>query len=205
MDLVFATPTESEVAAIALLRTSVAEHLTRQYGGGHWSSAVTEKGVLRGLRTSRALVARHGARIVGTLLLATKKPWAIDPTYFTSVRRPLYLTDMGVDPGMQRQGIGRRLLEEAKDIARAWPSNAIRLDAYDADAGAGGFYAKCGFREVGHIIYRKTPLVYFECLLYSNSHYGDVWRTLSAKFAAILILPRLGRPERRAKVLSGVL
>jgi hypothetical protein len=44
------------------------------------------------------------------------------------------------------------------------PRYALRLDAYDADAGAGGFYAKCGFREVGRVVYRKNPLVYFELL-----------------------------------------
>jgi len=66
---------------------------------------------------------------------------------------------------MQGKGVGRRLLDEAKSLAKDWPSDAIRLDAYDAEAGAGGFYAKCGFREVGRVIYRKTPLVYFELLL----------------------------------------
>ena len=35
--------------------------------------------------------------IVGTLRLVTKKPWAIDPAYFASVRRPLYLLSMAVD------------------------------------------------------------------------------------------------------------
>jgi len=48
---------------------------------------------------------------------------------------------------------------------REWPGDAIRLDAYDADAGAGGFYSNCGFREVGRVNYRGTPLVYYELLL----------------------------------------
>jgi hypothetical protein len=33
------------------------------------------------------------------------------------------------------------------------------------EATAKAFYAKCGFREVGRVIYRKTPLVYFDLLL----------------------------------------
>jgi GNAT superfamily N-acetyltransferase len=66
---------------------------------------------------------------------------------------------------MQRQGIGRLLLTEAVRVARAWPADAIRLDAFDAEAGAGAFYAKCGFREVGRVVYRKAPLIYFEALL----------------------------------------
>lgn len=151
--------------AITALRRSTSEHLTLQYGRGHWSSCPTEPSVVRDIETSRVLVARKGNAIVGTLCLGTKKPWAIDLKYFTSVPRAVYLHSMAVTPNHQRCGIGRRLLVEAGAIARAWPSHAIRLDAYDADAGAGGFYAKCGFREVGKAAYRNTPLVYYEMLL----------------------------------------
>lgn len=165
IDVRFATATEADAAEIAQLRTAVADHLTQVYGSGHWSAAVTARGVLHGLRTSRVLVARSGTRVVATLRLGTKKPWAIDPKYFTTVPRPLYLTDMAVEPALQRQGIGRLLLEEARLIAWEWPADAIRLDAYDADAGAGPFYAKCGYCQVGRALYRKTPLLYFELLL----------------------------------------
>jgi GNAT superfamily N-acetyltransferase len=165
IDLHFATAVDSDAAAIAALRTAVAERLTRDYGRGHWSGAVTEKTVQRAIPTADVLVARNGGEIVGTLRLATKKPWAIDPKYFTKVGRPLYLTDMAVDPALQRVGIGRRLLQEAAAVARSWPADAIRLDSYDAAAGAGPFYAKCGLREVGRVTYRGTPLIYFEMVL----------------------------------------
>lgn len=110
------------------------------------------------------LVARRGRRLVGTLRLATKKPWAIDVSYFSAVERPLYLLDMAVKPEVQRQGIGRAMLEEARRLARAYPADAIRLDSYDSPAGAGPFYARCGFAEVGRVVYRGTPLIYFEWL-----------------------------------------
>lgn len=156
-----------DAAALAALRTAVADHLTRRFGHGHWSASVTERGELRSIQTSRILVAREAAdgAIIATLRLATKKPWAIDRSYFTNVARPLYLTDMAVSPSHQRQGIGRRLLVEAREVAEAWPADAIRLDAYDDPAGAGPFYAKCGFREVGRATYRGVPLIYFEALI----------------------------------------
>jgi GNAT superfamily N-acetyltransferase len=154
-----------DAAYIAALHTSVAEHLTRKHGAGPWSSRTTERGVLYALRISRVFVAREGAEIVGTLRLATKKPWAIDPSYFTKCRRPLYLLGMAVAPAKQRQGIGTHLLEQAKEVARAWPADAVRLDAFDSAAGAGAFYAKCGWTEVGRAVYRNTPLIYFEFLL----------------------------------------
>jgi len=72
---------------------------------------------------------------------------------------------MAILPQRQRQGLGRRCLEEAQRIARAWPADAIRLDAYDADAGAGGFYARCGYAERGRLTYRNAPLIYYELLL----------------------------------------
>jgi len=102
---------------------------------------------------------------VASLSLGTRKPWAIDTRYFTACARPLYLTAMAVHPDWQRKGIGRQCLREASRIARSWPADAIRLDAFDADAGAGEFYSKCGFREVGRATYREAPLIYFEAVL----------------------------------------
>ncbi len=115
---------------------------------------------------SRILTARvNGDTIVAVLRLATKKPWAIDTNYFTPVRRPLYLTGMAVHPDLQRKGIGRVILREAEAHARQWPAEAIRLDAFDAPAGAGPFYSKCGYRELAHLVYKQDPLIYYELVL----------------------------------------
>jgi GNAT superfamily N-acetyltransferase len=156
---------EADAAALAALRIDVAEDLTARYGRGHWSSAVTDRGVLRLLSFARVLVSRRGTDIVGTLALTTRKPWAIDPAYFTKVVRAVYLIDMAVRPDLQRQGIGRQLFEKSRDMAKKWPGDAIRLKAYGGEVGAGGFYLKCGCRETGRTTYRKTPLVYYEMLL----------------------------------------
>lgn len=74
----------------------------------------------------------------------------------------VYLHDVDVAPERQRAGIGRALIERAKAVAREWPADAIRVDAYDGPSGAGSFYRKCGFTEVGRAVYRRVPLVYFE-------------------------------------------
>jgi GNAT superfamily N-acetyltransferase len=165
MKLTFSIATQTDAPVLAALHCAVAEDLTQRYGRGPWSWRTTEKGVLHGMRRSRVLVACKGRAIVGTLHLPTKKPWAIDVSYFTPVEKALYLISMAVLPTMQRQGIGRQLIKEAVKQARAWPADAIRLDAFDAEAGAGAFYAKCGFREVGRVVYRKAPLIYFELVL----------------------------------------
>ena len=81
--------TAAQAKAIAKLRTATNEKLTRDFGHGPWSSPVTEKGVLYALRNSSVFVARDGRAIIGTLELATKKPWAIDRSYFSDCERPL--------------------------------------------------------------------------------------------------------------------
>jgi GNAT superfamily N-acetyltransferase len=165
MSVSVARAAESDAAEIAALRTAVARELTRLHGRGHWSFEVTDRSVAAAVRTSCVLVARDGRQIVATLRLATKKPWAIDRAFYAKSRRPLYLTDMAVQPERQRQGLGRELLNEAATVARQWPADAIRLDAYDNEAGAGPFYAKCGFTQVGRKTFRGVPLVYYELKL----------------------------------------
>ena len=158
----FQSATTDDAASLAVLHIAVAEHLTKLHGHGPWSSKTSVKGVLSAMRASHVFVARLGIEIVGTLRLTTKKPWAIDTTYFSPCRQPVYLTAMAIIPAKQRQGIGGRCMKEAERIARALPADALRLDAYDAKAGAGGFYANCGLVERGRVSYRGAPLIYFE-------------------------------------------
>ena len=157
--------TVDNAGLLAELHMAATNHLTKLYGPGPCSGKTTEKGVLFAMRTSRVYMAQLGREIVGTLRLTTKKPWAIDTSYFTECERPLYLLAMAIAPARQRKGIGRMCLEEAKRIAKSWPGHAIRLDTYDAKAGAGGFYARCGWTETGRVVYRGAPLIYYELLL----------------------------------------
>ena len=157
--------TVDDLLPIVALRTAVAARLTAQFGSGLWSRCPTERGVRFEMRTSKVFVARHSERLAATLRLATKKPWAIDLQYFRACGRPLYLLAMAVTPELQGRGIGQQCLKTAVEIGRGWPADAIRLDAYDANAGAGPFYEKCGFRKVGRSVYRGCPLLYYEMLL----------------------------------------
>jgi len=168
MKLSFAIAEPEDAPELAALQNAAADELTRRFGQGAWSGAASERGILATMRLrkfSKKLVARARGKIVGTLRLATKKPWAIDVSYFTPVTQPLYLVGMAVHPRHQGKGVGRALVAEAIALARDWPGDAIRLDAWDTEAGAGEFYAKCGFRLVAHAKYKGAPLVYFEMLI----------------------------------------
>src|SRR5271170_1635184 len=96
MRLSFQQANAGDAAELAALHTSVADHLTEKHGQGAWSSKASEKGLLFAMRVSKVFVAREGSEIVGTLRLATKKPWAIDTSYFATCRKPLYLLAMAV-------------------------------------------------------------------------------------------------------------
>ena len=156
--------TLGDAAAIATVRIAAADRLTCEFGEGHWSAHTNEASVLRDMKASRVLAVRDAGEIIGTLTLQTKKPWAIDVSYFTPCAKPLYLINMAVSPDRQRAGVGRALLAEALAAARAFPADAIRLDAYDSVVGAGGFYRKCGYTAVGGKSYRGVPLLYFELM-----------------------------------------
>jgi GNAT superfamily N-acetyltransferase len=161
--LTIATP--DDVETVAALRNAVAEQLTARHGIGHWSSISTARGIRAEIQRSSVCLLRDEGRAIATLALATRKPRAIDRRYFTPDKKPLYLLGMAVEPSRQRTGVGRRCIEEAVAMCRAWPADALCLDAYDADAGAGDFYRKCGFTEVGRATYRNNPLIYFERLV----------------------------------------
>nr|WP_255420776.1 GNAT family N-acetyltransferase [Opitutus sp. ER46] len=148
------------------MRIASARDLTARHGRGTWSFAAdSEWSVRADIMTSTVLAARQGGSIVATLRLSTRSPWLGDISFFTPCRTPLYLTSMAVAPRFQRQGIGRACLADVARIAREWPADAIRLDAYDAPAGAGDFYRKAGYREVRRAPYNGTPLIYFELML----------------------------------------
>jgi GNAT superfamily N-acetyltransferase len=162
--LSFRFATEGDLAPLLALRLAVHADQAQRFGDDRWVTSVTEKSVARALK-SKVLVATRGKRIVGALRMETKKPWAIDLAYFTPVCKALYLHDVNVDPAVQRSGIGRKLVDRTKTVARQWPVDAIRVDTYDGRAGAASFYAKCGFKEVGRTVYRGVPLTYLELVL----------------------------------------
>lgn len=161
----FDDATDADAVAITALYADAAASLTARFGAGHWSRATLVRRIDVIPGRARVRVGRLHGHVVSVLRLQTKKPWAIDVANFTPVARPIYLTNMAVAIAQQGRGWGRAALEDARQTAKAWPADAIRLDAYDAVAGAGAFYAKCGYTERGRVTYKGNPLVYFELLL----------------------------------------
>jgi GNAT superfamily N-acetyltransferase len=159
--LAFTIAARDDAEAVAQVRVAAARALTAAHGRGHWSHEATRAGVVIGMLQAQVWLARAHDEPVATFRLSTRKPWSIDQARFPASARPLYLTDMAVAPAWQRRGVGRRCLAAAIAAARAWPADALRLDAYDASAGAGDFYARCGFVEVARATYRGVARRFF--------------------------------------------
>jgi ribosomal protein S18 acetylase RimI-like enzyme len=160
--LSFRLATEADIPALLNLQLAIDADQAERFGNERYATTISENSVARSLKSSRVLVATRRGRIVGLVSMGTKKPWAVDLEYFTPACKAVYLYSVDVSPELQRSGIGRQLLDRVKTMAKEWPVDAIRLDAYDGAAGAAPFYRKCGFKKLGHKVYRGVPLVYFE-------------------------------------------
>ena len=94
-------------------------------------------------------------------------------------------------------------MEEVRRIGKQWQSDAIRLDAWDAAAGAGEFYRKCGFREVGRVRYRNARSFISNCCYNSRKArcYRDVkgrpWDRFVSLWRGFSASPLLRNPVRR--------
>jgi ribosomal protein S18 acetylase RimI-like enzyme len=65
---------------------------------------------------------------------------------FRMAFRRLVVHHMAVDTGVQRQGVGRRLLDAMKQVARAHDIHVLALDVWGANSEAQSFYLREGFR-----------------------------------------------------------
>jgi len=176
MKITIGEATQDDVPEILSLRLAVGARMQERYGDDRWAPPITEGSVRRlfkgprirksdGETLIKIIVGRSRGEIVALSRMQTMKPWGFDPKYFDCGAKAVYLGDVEVSPKYQGQGFGSQLMAAVIEHARVWPVDAVRTSAYDGAAGAGPFYAKCGFREVGRVTYRKVPMVYFEMMI----------------------------------------
>jgi GNAT superfamily N-acetyltransferase len=154
-----------DIPELVAMRTRVSRTLAKKFGEGFWAGRPTEGGERFLMRIGQVYIARYRGRLSATLALTTRKPWSINVENFHACAKPLYLRAMAVDPARQLKGVGRRCIAEVRGIAEDMGRDAIRLDAFDCAAGAGGFYRKCGFTETARVVYKGVPHIDFEMFL----------------------------------------
>jgi GNAT superfamily N-acetyltransferase len=108
----------------------------------------------------------RSGELVATLRLTDSKigfyrsAWFGDPKSIAG-----YLMHMAVSPHHQGLGYGTALLREAEEVALKRGLECVRLDSYDAPAGAGSFYEKAGYTHVHSGEVHGVPLLYWEKFL----------------------------------------
>lgn len=98
------------------------------------------------------LVAEKEGRVVG-YLIAERLIRPANP--FRPAYDLLYIHQLGVDPGVKRQGIGRALVCEAEAIARRDGIVTIRLDSWGFNSNAHRFFEAEGFTPLNIVFERR--------------------------------------------------
>ncbi len=156
----------ADAETIHAIRSSAADALTAEFGSGHWSH-VESLATLRRHAVDRDLfLAMNEGEAIGTFELQSKKPGFYSKHWFADPDAPAcYLFNMAIVKTSQRHGLGRAIMAEMEALAATDGKRALRLDAYDAPAGAGVFYGKCGYDFVHEGSFNRVALRYYEKLL----------------------------------------
>lgn len=93
------------------------------------------------------LVAQTGGQIVG-YALAERRSAPERPT--VRARRDLYVHQIGVTTQRRRGGVGRRLMESLRQIAREHDVDWVLLDVWDFNTVGRAFFARCGLGPAYH-------------------------------------------------------
>ena len=103
----------------------------------------------------QCVVAEHAGQVLGTVTVCgpydeITAPWAASVPWFRD-RDTAHFHQFAVDPGLQRQGLGRRLVAACEAWAREQSYRRLALDTAQPAAGLRALYARLGYVEVGHV------------------------------------------------------
>jgi ribosomal protein S18 acetylase RimI-like enzyme len=79
-----------------------------------------------------------------------------DTSVFSPACRRLMIDHIAVAPQARRQGLGRALLDAARQLARDLNAAEILLDTWEANTGAHAFFRAAGFTP-RRMLFRATP------------------------------------------------
>jgi ribosomal protein S18 acetylase RimI-like enzyme len=168
MDMNIAVATIRQLSAVKRLYTAVTGHLRRS-GISQWDRFYPNRWVIgQDLKRGQLFAVLQGDTCVGAVVVNERQNTQYAGlAWRDQTGKPAVIHRLAVHPEFQGQGIGKRLLHYAEELARAQGSTSIRLDAYTANPTAIRMYERAGYTTVGCIRYplRKHPYECFEKLL----------------------------------------
>lgn len=93
------------------------------------------------IRENAIYVMRQNDTVVGFMRIYL---WDTNSTT-SAKRKMLSIDDLGVDKGLQNQGIGTKMMDQLCDLAKKWGVSSICLYVDAPNDSAIGYYKKCGF------------------------------------------------------------
>lgn len=144
---------EKDIEVLAQLYDDLNDYLavTCNYPG--WKKGVypTRQAAVDGINEECLFVVTENDEIIGSLILRhkpepayLKAPWQAALDY----KNVLVIYTFVVKPNKLKQGIGRRMLEFAKQYGLDNKMKALRLDVYENNTPAIRLYEKCGFQYI---------------------------------------------------------
>ncbi len=170
-ELVFCLARPEHARAIWQIKQEISLDLTAKLGVGHWSKSGLlqsireriELGDPDQLRKKTLYAAISGEEVVGVIAVSTWPPGFWKRSLWSEPQSPgLGVFDLCVSPALQRQGIGRFLMESTEQLARTRSILFVRLDAYVDNPYSTAFYRHIGYQERGLVDVRGVGLVLFE-------------------------------------------
>ncbi len=157
--------------SIEQMRWLSAEDLAARLGPGPWNSSSRLQGIKERialgdpetLRHSTLFVACLGNEAVGSVVVSTFPPGFWKRQYWQDPSaKGLGVFNLVVQPELQRQGIGRLLMQGVEQLARTCQIPYVRLDAFAENPISTTFYRRIGYDERAEISLRGTRLILFE-------------------------------------------
>ena len=121
-----------------------------KYVATYQSVDITRKRLMNGT----CFVAELDGRIVGTVLY--RKPGQPKGCPFYERPDVAHVSQMGIEPDLQRQGIGGKLMRHAEESAVRDGASELALDTSEQATHLIEWYERMGFRFVGHIDWEIT-------------------------------------------------
>lgn len=151
--MIFELARESDYEAVNCLARQVTEHHAQwdpnlqvvddTYPMDYFLTCIREDSI----HESAIYVARQEGRVVGFMRFYL---WQTNSTV-TRKRTMLSIDDFGVEEALRGQGIGTRMMDALRTLAKDWGCSSLCLYVDAPNESAYGFYKKCGFvtRNIG--------------------------------------------------------
>ena len=123
--------------------------------GSRWKRGVypLRQDAQEGLEAGALYIAELDGQIAGSVILRREQDSAYrQASWQIPFEAPVFVVHtLAVDPAYRHRGVGRALLRHAAKVGREAGLQAIRLDVYEENRTAIGFYEACGYHCCGCI------------------------------------------------------